>query len=509
MSPTRHAEPLLAASGISKRYGATAALVDADLTAESGSLHALLGGNGSGKSTMIKTLAGVVTADEGSVRVGDDTTDIRTWDPKLAYESGLRFVHQDLALFPNATVAENVCVAHAWPLRGIQIRWSTLWRRTAGVLEQILPHVSPRTNLANLSPAQQTMVAIARALVTIPQDQSAVLLLDEPTAVLPAHEVVTLFDVLHSLATQGHAVLYVTHRLEEVIGVADTISVFRDGRSVGAVGGHSVDEPELVGMIVGRAKLPDAAGKAPLTHAAEPELVVDGVSTDRLHDISFTAAPGEIIGIAGLADAGGSDLLRSLFGVIPSKGRVTLAGTPIKARSAADATRRQIAYIPPDRAMDAVFGNMTVNENVSVGSLRAFWSNGKFRWGKLRRAATSVLDEHNVKRPGLDAPISALSGGNQQKVVLGRWLRQTPRLLLLDEPTQGVDVLARADIWKSVRRLATSGAIVLAHSSDYEELVTVTDRIIVLHSGRLTNIVYSSDIDRHDLTELAYRADSA
>lgn len=491
---------------LSKTFPGTRALQDVTLDVAPGEVHALLGGNGSGKSTLIKILAGVYHADPGgTIELGGVATPVERWSSEAAKQAGLHFVHQNPGVFLDLTVAENLAIGRGFPRGPLgTIRWKQMHRRTEELLERFHIKALPQLPVGALRPADRTMVAIARALQDQEDASEGVLVLDEPTTALPSQEVDLLLDKLRQYAAGGQTIIYVTHRLNEVLEIADRISVLRDGRHVGTVPAEGMDEAKLVEFIVGRA-LDNVFPPMPEVKDDERALEVRHLSGGPLSDVNLTLRRGEVLGIAGLLGSGRTELLRMLFGAYPVRdGEILLDGAPTRFSSPADAMRAGVAYVPEDRAADAAFLDMTVRENVTAGQIGAYFRTGFLRHGEERKAARSSIFEFMVKTPSDTVPLATLSGGNQQKVILARWLRRKPRLLLLDEPTQGVDVNARAEIYTLVREAVQAGASVLLVTSDFEELARVADRAVVLGEGRVVAEVPADQLDAARLTELAY-----
>ena len=479
----------LAVTGLAKHFGGTAALAGIDLHVRRATVHALLGGNGSGKSTAIKILAGVQQADAGQVRVNGSAWDARGFSAADAHAAGLRFVHQDLGLFDDLSIAENFALAAGWPTHaGTRIRWHALRRRVAVLLDRFEIDADPQAPLGSLRPAGRTMVAIARAL----QDDDSgglVLVLDEPTASLPEHEATLLLSAVRRRADRGQTVVLVSHRLQEVRSVADDYTVLRDGHVAGTLVEQTPTESELVELIAGVAldtagQRTDKAGK-PAGDDGRPAVVrLRGLCSGPIADLELSVREGEIVGVAGLLGSGRTTLLRTLFGDrTPEAGVIELDGRALRLRHPDDGMHAGIAYVPEDRAHDAAFPDLAVQTNISLSVLRSYWRRWRMDSRRERLDAEELVQRYGVKTPSVATTFAALSGGNQQKAVLARWLRRAPRLLLLDEPTQGVDVMSRADIYTVVRASAAAGCAVLVVSSDFTELAALCDRVVVLQSG--------------------------
>ncbi len=497
----------LAVAGLSKTYPGMRALKSVSLSISSGEFHALVGGNGSGKSTLVKLIAGVEHADAGGqVTVGSRTIEAHHMTPSLSRSLGLRFVHQDAGVFTDISIAENLALGRRFTTGFAgRVRWRELRREAERLLARVGLRCDPGAALSSLSASSQTLVAVARALADV-EETATVLILDEPTAALPNDEAEKLLSTLRALTSEGLAVLLITHRLDEVVGVADRVSAFRGGQLVGTAAGDQVTHDRLIEFIVGRplgAVFPEMP--EPKDDAADV-LTVENLSVGPLQDVSFTVRRGEIVGVAGLLGTGRTTLLRTIFGERrPRSGAITVAGRPLDGHSAHDAIARGIGYVPEDRKNDAVFNDLSVRENLVAASLPQFWRWSGMATKRETAAAARARHEFGIKSPNLENPISSLSGGNQQKAVLARWLRLEPSLLLLDEPTQGVDIGARADIYAIVRRAVRDGASVLLVASDFDELARVSDRVVVVRNGRVTAEVKPPELDQHMLTQLAYQ----
>jgi len=497
----------VAIRGVSKTFGATRALDGVDLDLVPGEVHALLGCNGSGKSTLIKILAGAQAPDAGgSLGVGGAWRSWAGWDSEHARAAGMRFVHQDPCLFPSLSVAENLAADGAMARAPLApIHWRRLRRRSRTLMESFELDVDPRAPLATLGPAQQAMVAIARALRDVEEAGSnAVLVLDEPTASLPRHEVELLLGVVRRLAAKGHMVLYVTHRLDEVFAVTDRVTVLRNGRVVTTRPTAQLDEDALVELITGRRIEQAARGVAP-TPSGRPALAVERLSSARLRDVSFELHPGEILGVAGMVGSGRTELLRVLCGDRRrTGGSVALHGEPVAFHSPLEAMEAGVVYVPEDRR-ESVFAGMSVDENLAAASLDSYWSGGRLRAREQRHDSHELVDQFSIVASSVRQPLRSLSGGNQQKVVLARWLRTEPHVLLLDEPSQGVDVGARADIYRLVRQATAGGAAAIVVASDLQELAQVADRVLVLRDGAVVAEMHSPQLDPTTLNDSLYR----
>jgi ribose transport system ATP-binding protein len=495
--------------GLSKTFPGTRALIDVDLDIAAGEIHSLCGGNGSGKSTLIKILCGVYQGDPGgTLRVGEEEIAVDETTPEFAREVGIHVVHQDLGVFLDLSVTENIALGHGYPVRGgTQVRWPGLRRRAKELLERFEIEASPGTLLRDLSQSARTQVAIARALQD--DDSEGLLVLDEPTSSLPAHEVELLLTNLRRYAAHGQSILYVSHRLDEVLAISDRITVLRDGRRVATLEGQGIGEDRLIQEIVGRQIDRVFPPMPEVDDTKDSKLRVRGLDAGPLRDISFELAHGEVVGIAGLLGSGRTELLESIFGVLSvDSGEIQLDGRPLKVRRPADAMAAGIALVPENRAEDAAMIDMSVGTNIGAATVGDYWS-WRRPWIARRRMhkdAEASMDEFLVKASSEEALLSTLSGGNQQKVILARWLRRRPRLLLLDEPTQGVDIGARAEIYALVRAAVAEGASAIIVASDFEELAHVCDRVLVLSRGRITGEVRPPHLNADYLMQAANQA---
>lgn len=493
--------PALTVRGVSKSFGATRALQDVSFEVRRGEIHALLGGNGSGKSTLIKILAGVLSADEGAVGVGSVVADATGVTPGFARAAGLRFVHQQSSTFEHLTVTENLFIDGSFGTAMGPIQWGRLRRETKQILARFEIDAAPNDELGSLGPATQTMVAIARALRQ-QGDEPGILVLDEPTASLPASEVERLLSALRRFASEGHSIIFVTHRLEEVLAAADTITILRDGMLVKTIPKAQTDHGGLVELILGR-KLNSLAPAASSVMAKDELLTLEAVAGGPVREMNLQVRRGEVVGLAGLTGSGRSSVLHMVFGTCqPASGNIRLEGQPVSFRSPAAAMRAGVGLVPENRAREAAFSELSISQNMSMAVIPSYFRVGALRRRRELADSRALSADFFVKSAGPSAPLSSLSGGNQQKVVLARWLRRDPSLLLLDEPTQGVDVGAKFEIWELIRRQVERGMGVLVASSDFEELAAACDRVLVVREGRVVAEVSGAELTDSNLEHL-------
>jgi ribose transport system ATP-binding protein len=492
--------PLVEIRGMSKLFPGTRALDDVDLNIQPGEVHGLVGQNGSGKSTLIKVLAGYHEAEPGTV-VEVEGESVSLGNAGVARDAGFRFVHQDLALVDVLSVAENLALGRGFQTGvGKRIHWSAERTRANSMIRSLGFSFDAETLVRDLSAAERTGVAIARALWHW-EEGAKLLVLDEPTAALPKTEVEILFDAIRRVRERGLGVIYVSHRLDEVFSIADRVTVLRDGRKVGTYPTHELDEDRLVSLMVGSAVTKAVNGHTRLT--SEPALTVRALRGEVIENVGFDAYSGEVLGVSGLTGSGRDELLSLLFGSAPRDGEVNVEGRsvpPLHPRAAMD---RGIAFVPGDRHRDGGMFDMSVLENCTIPDLRSFRSrSGALRKRREVAEVQAWLDRLDVRPPDPDLTLASLSGGNQQKVVLAKWLRLDPRVLLLDEPTQGVDVGAKATIHRLIRDAANAGAAVVIASSDDEEICDVCDRALVLRAGAIAADLTRERISMDELGRL-------
>ena len=488
---------------LSKTFPGTLALDDVTMEVHRGTVHCLVGGNGSGKSTLIKILAGVYQGDPGGqIAVGMMTVAANRVTPAWARGAGLHFVHQSPAVFPSLTVAENLAIGRGFPTSPTgTVRWRSLWRHSQTVLDRFELDMSPRTMVEDLRPAERTMLAIARALQDQVNTSEGILVLDEPTSALQAREVDLLIDALQHYAAAGQTILYVTHRLDEVVELADQVTVLRDGRVANTVSASGLTKDRLVELIIGR-PLEQALVEMPEAQGEDLVLEARALAGGPLNGVDLGLHRGEVLGIAGLLGSGRSELLKMLFGAYPIvHGTVKLDGHEARFANIGDAMDAGVALVPEGRD-EAAFIDLTLRENLSAAQVHKYWSGLWLRHRVEAQDAQRSISDFVIKAASDRQSFATLSGGNQQKAIVARWLRQRPKVLLLDEPTHGVDVNARAEIYGLLRAAVDQGTSVVLVTSDFEELARVADRVLVLRDGQIAFELHAPDIDPQRLTEL-------
>jgi len=473
--------PVLALGHAAKSFGAVRALVDGSVELRAGEVHALLGENGAGKSTLVKVLAGVYQPDSGTLTVAG--REVTLHGPAAARAAGIAVIYQEPTLFPDLTVAENMFIGRQ-PLRsGHRIDRRAMQDQAAAIFRRLGVPLDPARIARGLSIADQQVVEIGKALSL----DARVIVMDEPTAALSAAETGRLFDVIAALRAQGAAVLFISHRLEEVFTICDVVTVMRDGSHVLTSPLAGLTAADLVRAMVGRelAERPSEAGAA---KPGEPVLAVERLTREGVFtDISFTVRAGEIVALAGLVGSGRSEVARAVFGIDRyDAGSVTVRGRGLKRASPTSAMAAGIGFVPEDRRQQGLVMDMSVQQNIALASLRRLEKGGLIRASAERAMASDWATRLKIKYGRLTDPVAMLSGGNQQKVVLAKWLGRQPTVLIVDEPTRGIDVGTKAEVHHLLAELARGGVGVLMISSELPEVLGVSDRVLVMREGRLT-----------------------
>ena len=492
------AVPLLRMEGISKRYGGVRALEKADLSVSAGSIHAILGENGAGKSTLIKVMAGVVAPDEGCMML--DGREVTFASPGAANKAGIVCIFQELSLVPELSVADNIVISDPPKRFGMIDRKAQRRIAEEALARAGAADIHPLALVKDLPLSRRQMVEIAKALARKPR----ILILDEATSALTAADVAKVFDVLKRLRTEGLALLYISHRMNEIAELADECTVFRNGRHVASYPAGSKTDNEVVELMIGREyshvfpPKQDAAARG-----AKPVLEARNLSwAGRLDDISLALRPGEVVGLGGLDGQGQRELLLAFFGVLRGlSGEILIDGKPVRIASPTAARRDGIgmALIPEDRKTEGLMLPMTVRENLSFAALDKLSKGGIVDRAAEQKLIDDMVHLLAIKTAGLDIPVGALSGGNQQKVVIAKWLMRQPRIILLNDPTRGIDVGTKQEIYQLLRKLADAGAAILFYSTDYDELIGCCDRVLVLYDGAVRRELVGAEITEHAL----------
>ncbi|MCB9077759.1 MAG: sugar ABC transporter ATP-binding protein [Anaerolineaceae bacterium] len=471
---------ILLMSNISKSFAGVHALRGVSFDLYPGEVHALLGENGAGKSTLIKIITGVHQPDSGEITLNGQQ--IHLANPLESRQLGIAAIYQEPSLFPDLDIAENIFVGRQPTRAGGQVAWSDMYREASKLLDSLGVHLEPRTKARHLSVAQQQMVEIARALSV----QAKILIMDEPTSSLTLAEVDDLFRIVRQLRQAGTAIVFISHRLEELFELADRVTVLRDGAYVDTKLISAVTTDSLIQMMVGR-QLADLFPKLAV-EAGEVVLQVEGLSRDgAFQDVSFELHRGEILGMAGLVGAGRTDVARAIFGVDAiSGGTIKINGQPVTITGPQKAMQLGLAYVPEDRQHHGLILPMRISYNITLPILSEFAKQGWLDTDQEQQSAAASATQMEVKAAGLWQRVRELSGGNQQKVVLAKWLATKPRILILDEPTRGIDVGTKAAVHGLMSELAAQGMAILMISSELPEILGMSDRILVMREGRLT-----------------------
>lgn len=490
-------DEILRASGISKRFPGVVALHRVNLAVRRAEVLALIGENGAGKSTLIKILAGVYAKDAGEIVFDGKKAEIGS--PHAAQALGISVIFQELNLLPNLSVAENLFIGRENRMAGIFLHRQCTETRAKELMARVGLHCSPRILVKDLPISQRQMVEVAKALSL----RAKLIIMDEPTSSLTERETLLLFEIIRGLKASGVSVIFISHRLSEVFAIADRVHILRDGHDVGCFSRDELTEETAIQMMVGREiKNLFAKEEVPI---GETILSVRGFSTPNLlRDVSFDLRRGEILGLAGLVGSGRTELMRALFGVDPhSRGRIYIDGRPVRIKSAEEAIRHGLALVPEDRRNQGLIVNMTVRENGTLVALRRLHRLGFIRSKAEREVIDDYINKLGIKTPGREQRVANLSGGNQQKVVVAKWLAAMPRILILDEPTRGIDVGAKEEIHRLMSSLARQGVGIIMISSELPEILGMSDRILVMHEGRVTGELSRAEATQEKVMALA------
>jgi rhamnose transport system ATP-binding protein len=489
---------LLEAKGIQKSYDGVKALTSVSLELRAGEVHALVGENGAGKSTLIKVLTGAIEPDGGEVRLHDQR--IERNSPAKAHKLGISVIYQQPALFPDLSVAENIAIGNDGNKLWQRVDWQTRTTQATRLLQQIGARISPGALVSSLSMPEQQLVEIAKALAA----HASVLIMDEPTSSLGQEDTRNLLRIVGELRARGTGILYISHRLEELFEIADRVTVLRDGNNAGTHEMTAVTSRQLIRMMVGR-ELETLYPKLEIK-PGEVALELRGVycKQSRVKNVNLAIRSGEIVGLAGLVGSGRTQLADALFGLAAiSQGSVYIDGMPAKIRCPRDAVKAGIAYVPEDRRRHAVILEMPIRSNVTLASLDRLSKNGMLQKRAEHDVAQEFTQRLHVKATSIETLAKNLSGGNQQKVALARWLITRPKVLILDEPTQGIDIHAKSEIYHLIGTLAETGMAILLISSEMSEILALSDRIAVMSKGELVGIFDRKDASPDEILRLA------
>ena len=490
-------QPVLEMHHIGQVFPGVVALDDVHFDLMKGEVHVLLGENGAGKSTLVKILSGAYPRSSGRILL--DGADVRIDSPRRAQELGIAIIYQELNLIPALTAAENIYLGREPRRRSGLIDQKQLTAGAQALLDELHAGIDGRRRLRELSVAQQQMVEVARALSL----NARILIMDEPTSALTGQEIGELFALIRRLTQRGVSVIYISHRMEEIFEIGERVTVLRDGRHIETRPIAGASREELVRLMVNR-ELKEHFPKVRVEPGIEA-LRVDRLSRSGvLEDISFTLRRGEVVGIAGLLGSGRTELARALFGADPiDSGRIFIEGKPVRIGSPRDAIHRGIGYLTEDRKGQGLILNLPVRENICLASLGKFSRLGWVSLARENTAASGFVEKLRIRTPGLGQQVRYLSGGNQQKVVMSRWLCSDSRILLFDEPTRGIDVGAKVEIYQLMNKLAADGAAILTISSELEEIIGMSDRVLVMCRGRIAGELSAAEATQPKILNLA------
>ncbi|PTE20941.1 lantibiotic ABC transporter permease [Cereibacter changlensis JA139] len=485
---------LIQLEDITKSFAGIHALTNVDFDLHAGEVHALCGENGAGKSTLMRVLGGEMRPDSGRTLIGG--AEVRLSGPTDAIRRGISVIHQEMALAPDLSVAENIFLGALPP----GINWPKLRARARALIQRLGFDIAPGDRVCDLSVAHQQVVEIAKAL----SRDAQVIVFDEPTAVLSTGDARRLLQIIKDLRAAGVGIVYISHRLDEIYEIADRVTVMKDGRRVDTVTPASTPVDELIRMMVGR-PLSQLFGEKPKTELGEEVLRLSGVSLPNgIHDVSFSIRRGEVVGLGGLVGSGRTELARAIFGADPvSSGEMFLHGAPYRPRSPRQAVRRGVGLVPEDRKGQGIVLDMEILKNATMANTAPVTTGGFFRGRAERGLVQKLVQSLRIKLGSMHDPVSSLSGGNQQKVVLAKWFNVDPDLIILDEPTRGVDVGAKTEIYTLIHRLAADGKAVIVISSEHAELFGLCDRVLVMGEGELRGELMPIDFEEEKLLTLS------
>ena len=497
MSTPAAGQPLVEAMGISKAFAGIEVLRDVDLALHAGEIHALLGENGAGKSTFAKILAGVHRPTRGELAFNGATVELHS--PIDAQRLGITLIHQEPLSFPDLSVAENLVLGRTGGSPFKRVPWAHMKRDAERLMALLGVAIDVLRPMRGLSIADQQMVEIARALAS----DSRLIIMDEPTAALTPNEVATLFTIARRLRNEGRTIIFISHRLEEVRALCDRVTIFRDGSRVATDSATNLTDSDIIRLMIGR-----SLGEYRKKHESsigEVALKVEKLGAPGLfYDVNFEVRRGEVVGLGGLVGAGRTDVAQALFGITPAtEGKIFVHGRPVEIRSPPDAIALGLAFVPEDRAVAGIFRTLSVESNITAAVPGKIAPKGLIRAAIERAIARESVRKLQVRLASLRQPIGELSGGNQQKAILARWLLTDPRILILDEPTRGVDIGVKAEFYDMIGELAASGRAILLISSELPELLALCDRVLVMSEGRLTANIPRAEASQESIMHAA------
>jgi len=495
MSNNNTGEFILEIKNLSKRFGGIQALEDVSMQVRYGEVHALVGENGAGKSTLMNVLGGIIECDRGEIFYKGQP--VAFANPVQSLQAGIAIIHQELAMLPTLNVIDNMFIGRMKSKFGL-ISWGELENKTREYLSLVGLDIDPQALVRDLSISQRQLVEIAKAVSM----DASLIIMDEPNSSLSESETELLFNVIQRLQAKNVSIIYVSHKINEVLRISNRISVLRDGRYVGTVKKEEATVSSVIEMMVGRQVLIQRTGTGSRTDVAL--LQVENLSGERFKDVSFQLNCGEILGFAGLVGAGRSEVARAIFGADPIKsGRMLIDGKPVRFNIPTDAIRAGLAMVQEDRKVLSLFMDMSILYNVSMAKLPQIASAGFIRGQEENEIAESFVKKLSIKLSNVYAPVRSLSGGNQQKTVLARWLATNPRILILDEPTHGVDIGAKSEIYRLMRDLALAGMGIILISSELPEIMAMSDKVAVMHEGKLMGILDQTEASESEIMSLA------
>lgn len=489
-----HVENILSLKGVSKSFPGVKALDNVDFSVRKGEVHALAGENGAGKSTLMKILSGSYRKDEGTVEFDGRKVEVRS--PKDAENLGLSIIYQELNIFQGLTVAENIYVGRQPKKNGV-VDWKKMYTDAEKLFDELHIKLDVRKKVRGLSIAQQQMIEIAKAVSA----HAKLVIMDEPTSSLATHETKLLFEIINRLRDNGVAIIFITHRLDEIFEISDRVTVMRDGCSIGTCDTGDITKAELITMMIGR----EMMKQFPVRHAVigEELLRLDNISDGKkVKGVSFAVARGEVLGFAGLVGAGRTETMRMVFGADKRRtGKIFINGKEIRIRSPKDSVKNKIAFVTENRKEEGLLLAKSVRQNIVMAALSKIRTKYLLNYKKEQEYSKKYIEDMNISTPSENKQVMFLSGGNQQKVVVAKWLMSDSEVIILDEPTRGIDVGAKHEIYELINQLAEAGKAIIVVSSDMEEILGISDRILVMYEGEITGEVKREEFSQHIISE--------